>query len=100
MTVIRIRCEHRPGVEVALAGSLLRASATTIAPRTLDRLARSQDGSFEDRAAASGHPSGVSPSSEHRAKGALDGLRVVIVEDEDDARELVSIVLSKAGASV
>jgi PAS domain S-box-containing protein len=48
-------------------------------------------------------PAGASPA-EHagdpRAAPMLRGLRVLVVDDDDDARELLSVVLTRAGAQV
>jgi CheY-like chemotaxis protein len=38
--------------------------------------------------------------SEQRPTASLDGVRVLIVDDEPDARELLSAVLTQAGATV
>jgi CheY-like chemotaxis protein len=35
-----------------------------------------------------------------RARAALDGIRIVVVEDEADARELIQLVLERSGAQV
>jgi CheY-like chemotaxis protein len=51
-------------------------------------------------------PSGTSPSatssrqSSQRVAGSLSGLRVLVVEDDPDARELVTAILEDAGAVV
>lgn len=45
-------------------------------------------------------PSGKDPGGDRGAGGSLAGLRVLIVEDDTDARELVTAVLVDAGAVV
>ena len=101
MTVIRIRCERRPGVEAALADTSLRASSV-YAPRTLTRPVHAPHRAAlaEAASAASGKPSPISLPCGKRAERLLDGLSIIVVEDDDDARELVGIILSNAGASV
>jgi PAS domain S-box-containing protein len=39
-------------------------------------------------------------SGEHRAQTGLQGIRVLVVDDERDARELLDVVLTQAGAQV
>ena len=45
-------------------------------------------------------PRGSTPADEPAAPPQLEGLRVLAVDDEDDARDLVQVVLEHAGASV
>jgi signal transduction histidine kinase/CheY-like chemotaxis protein len=45
-------------------------------------------------------PSASSGSGEHRVQTSLPGIRVLVVDDERDARELLDVVLSQAGAEV
>jgi CheY-like chemotaxis protein len=52
-----------------------------------------------DSAPASGS-TGAGPSSGARVERILDGLRILVVEDDDDAREMVSIIFFNAGALV
>jgi signal transduction histidine kinase len=40
------------------------------------------------------------PSREHRPAPRLDGTKVLMVEDDDDARELMHVILVRAGAEV
>jgi CheY-like chemotaxis protein len=108
MTVIRFRCEHRPSARTAIAGVSPRAdfSGATRAPmpfvpRALtwseQDCSGASDRSMSDaRASALPEP----PSSGNRVTRALEGLRILLVEDDDDARELVSIIFANAGAVV
>ena len=46
------------------------------------------------------HPSSPPTASPERIQPSLNGVSVLVVEDEDDSRELVALFLSKAGATV
>lgn len=92
MTVIRFRCEHRTRAEAAVAGSSPRFPA-----RSLTRPEEACSGVSEQRPSST---STAPPSSGSRATRALEGARIVLVEDDDDARDLVGIILSNAGALV
>jgi CheY-like chemotaxis protein len=122
MTGIRYRCEPsrtprigKPRIESASGASPVRAevwrlaprrlsarSAELSVPRTLTRPVRAPGGTMAHTApaAATGAPNSVPASSGFRAQRALEGLRILIVEDDDDAREMVSIIFAHAGASV
>jgi CheY-like chemotaxis protein len=43
---------------------------------------------------------GVDTAPSSASSGALDGLRIVIVDDDDDARDLLATVLTQRGAEV
>lgn len=45
-------------------------------------------------------PSRAAGSGEHRARAALHHVRILVVDDERDARELLEVVLRQAGAEV
>jgi PAS domain S-box-containing protein len=45
-------------------------------------------------------PASSSGSGEHHAQTGLQGIRVLVVDDERDARELLDVVLAQAGAQV
>ena len=45
-------------------------------------------------------PASSSGSGEHRSQTGLQGIRVLVVDDERDARELLDVVLTQAGAHV
>lgn len=92
MTVIRFRCEHRTRAEAAVAGSSPRFPA-----RSLTRPEEACSGVSEQRPSST---STAPPSSGSRATRALEGARIVLVEDDDDARDLVSIIFTSAGAVV
>jgi CheY-like chemotaxis protein len=53
---------------------------------------------YEDGSAASSHLTPVSEAS--RAPGRLDGVTILVVDDEADARDLVATVLRTRGAEV
>jgi signal transduction histidine kinase/CHASE1-domain containing sensor protein/ActR/RegA family two-component response regulator len=42
----------------------------------------------------------ISPEVPEKCQGILDGLKIILVEDENDARELIATVLEEAGADV
>lgn len=104
MTIIRLRCEPRARAGASPAGS--PSGAALIAPRSLTW--PEDDGAVvvSDALPPAGLPPalpaspGAQTSSGERASRALEGLRIVIVEDDDDARDLVGIILSNAGALV
>jgi CheY-like chemotaxis protein len=117
MTGIRYRCEpsRKPRMESRIGSSRVRAEVWRLAPRrlalssvvlsvprTLARPVRPPDGTAAHTApaAAGGAPNSVPASSGFRAQRALEGLRILVVEDDDDAREMVSIIFAHAGASV
>jgi hypothetical protein len=122
MTGIRYRCElerkprigepclESPSGESPIRAEVWRraprrlsaASVVLSVPRTLTRPVRAPGGTTAHTApaAATGAPNSVPASSGFRAQRALEGLRILVVEDDDDAREMVSIIFVHAGASV
>ena len=54
-------------------------------------------GAREDRPAA---PRGAAPASGRDGSAPLDGLRLLVVEDDDDFRELLRVMLARDGAEV
>src|SRR5689334_20247366 len=113
MTVVRYRCEHRPHIEREIEGSIVRSTGRRLGraeapPGSLrlyyiPRLTRPETGA---RAAPAQHHraaldmDSAPASSGDRRERVLDGLRILCVEDDNDARELVSIILGNAGALV
>lgn len=115
MTVIRYRCTRHPHVGRALGGSPTRSEVCRLVPadtaprrpapsvpRTLSR-PPARMGWAHPLLHPAAPPSAAQsepPSSGVCAGRALEGLRILVVEDDDDARELVGIILSGAGAVV
>ena len=93
MTVVRYRCEHRPHIARELERSLYIPRALT-RPVAGNRAATTQP----HRAALEMHSAPESRGD--RREQSLRGLRILCVEDDNDARELVSIILAHAGALV
>jgi PAS domain S-box-containing protein len=54
----------------------------------------------KEQPAESAHPAAVSPAAAYECPERLDGLRVLVVDDEVDARELFKAGLSRCGAEV
>src|SRR5688572_28291856 len=122
MTGIRYRCEParkprigKPRIESASGAAPVRAedwrlaprrlsarSAVLSVPRTLTGPVRAPGGTMAHTApaAAAAAPSSAPASSGFRTQRALEGLRILVVEDDDDAREMVSIIFVHAGALV
>jgi CheY-like chemotaxis protein len=117
MTGIRYRCEpaKKPRIESPNGASLVRTrvwgmsrrrltapSAALSVVRTLipPERAWGETARHAALAARAGAPSSPPASSGVRTGRALEGLRIVVVEDDDDAREMVSIILGHAGALV
>jgi CheY-like chemotaxis protein len=117
MTGIRYRCERQreSSMGSAIGTSPLQAdvwrlaprhlapsSALRSVPRTLTRPVRAMRGITAHDAAAppAGAPSSAPASSGTRVPRALEGLHILIVEDDDDTREMVRIIFFNAGASV
>jgi len=92
MTVVRFRCEHRTLAKAAVAGSSPRFPSRSLT------WPEEASGAVSDQRPPS--TSAAPPSSGSRATRALEGARIVLVEDDDDARELVSIIFASAGAIV
>jgi CheY-like chemotaxis protein len=117
MTGIRYRCEppKNPRIESTNGASLVRtgvwgsprrrlapSSAALSVPRTLTGPERpsGETAGHGAPAARIGAPNSEPASSGIRTGRALEGLRILIVEDDEDAREMVSIIFSHAGAVV
>lgn len=118
MTVVRYRCERHPqagtarrspvGAEVrrlARDEGVARSPKLSV-PRTLARPVAVRNVAVRNAVATSALPAptgeveSVPASSGYRAPRVLEGLTILIVEDNADARELVGIVLLNAGAVV
>ena len=102
MTGIRYRCEpQKPRIESAIGTSPFRTGVRRL-PRILTRPERApgETGAHNTSLAPLGAPNSAPVSSGIRTERALEGLRILLVEDDDDAREMVSIIFFNAGASV
>jgi CheY-like chemotaxis protein len=120
MTGIRYRCELSPSAdsnvgrapvwtEVSRKGTAPTSAALSVV-RTMTRPEQGPSRAMAPpRAAApAGTPDSAPASSSTRTETSsstrseriLDGLRILIVEDDDDAREMVSIIFCNAGATV
>jgi CheY-like chemotaxis protein len=78
-------------------------SRTNISYRCIDKRARTWSNAAPGQPGRVGReepPNAMWAPSRRSAEHALQGLRVVLVEDDDDGRELVSLILRNAGASV
>jgi CheY-like chemotaxis protein len=114
MTVVRYRCEHRAHIERELERAPVRTERRRLGragaaagplrlyvPRALTRPDTGRRAATAQPPRALASEMGSAPaSSGDRRERALHGLRVLCVEDDNDARELVSIILRNAGALV
>lgn len=84
---------HQGSVEVASEGKDLGATFTVVIPTATDHLIV-ENGKGETVLYQSGAATGLDPA------GLLNGIKVLIVDDEPDSRELLMTILTRCGSDV
>jgi len=77
-------------------GSIFTVELPLLELRNADRGARNEEGSLFSNPQSAG----PNPQSENPHSAILEGVRVLVVDDEADTRELVSTILAQSGAEV